>query len=222
MESAWPELAPAQEPQNWNELAADAESQAALGDLADTTGHFASQVDHLEKRAGLEWSATQERALAELIGWSIIRSTSIESAGIEELLRGIRRAGISLPGDLSSVFLAAPGQAELSSAGLSNSPPLANEFWFNVNAELVIYGATQPDAVVSIGGRPISLRPDGTFSYRFSLPNGRYELPLVARSSKGEERSATLGFSRGTTYSEGTGSHPQAPELKAPLVENIR
>jgi hypothetical protein len=84
--------------------------------------------------------------------------------------------------------------AKISSAGaavfsLPTSPPSAfsnvsspvptaerkNDFWFNVNAELVVYGATEPDATVTIGGRMIKLRPDGSFSYRFALPDGAYE-----------------------------------------------
>ena len=40
-------------------------------------------------------------------------------------------------------------------------------FWFNVNAELIIYGATEPDAQVTIGGRVIKLRPDGTLQLSF-------------------------------------------------------
>jgi len=46
-----------------------------------------------------------------------------------------------------------------------------------VNAELIIYGATEPDAQVTIGGRANQAAPDGSFSFRFSLPDGDYELP---------------------------------------------
>ena len=72
-------------------------------------------------------------------------------------------------------------------------------FWFNVNAELIIYGATEPDATVTIGDRKIKLRPDGTFSFRFALPDGEYPLPAAAHSADGEEtREARLEFSRNT------------------------
>lgn len=83
-------------------------------------------------------------------------------------------------------------------------------FWFNINAELVIYGATEPDAEVTIGGRVIKLRPDGTFSYRFSLPDGKYELPAIATSADGtDSRSAALVFSRATEYRGKVDAHPQ-------------
>src|SRR5688500_20153543 len=39
--------------------------------------------------------------------------------------------------------------------------PTARKFWFKINAELIIYGATEPDAKVAIADRPIKLRPDG-------------------------------------------------------------
>src|SRR5688572_31722682 len=44
-------------------------------------------------------------------------------------------------------------------------------------------------ATVTIGGRPIRLRPDGSFSYRFSLPDGEYELPIRQRKPVTERRS---------------------------------
>ena len=95
-------------------------------------------------------------------------------------------------------------------------------FWFNVNAELIIYGATEPDAEVTIGGRVIKLRPDGTFSYRFSLPDGKYELPAVAISAdKTDGRAAELYFERATEYRGDVGQHPQDSRLKPPLVENV-
>jgi hypothetical protein len=95
-------------------------------------------------------------------------------------------------------------------------------FWFNVNAELIIYGATEPSAEVTIGGRVIKLRPDGTFSYRFSLPDGQYRLPAIATSAdRTDSRSADLKFSRDTQYRGEVGQHPQDPKLKRPLVENV-
>jgi hypothetical protein len=95
-------------------------------------------------------------------------------------------------------------------------------FWFNVNAELIIYGATEPNAQVTIGGRVIQLRPDGTFSYRFALPDGNYPLPATATSADGtDSRTAALRFSRSTEYRGEVGRHPQDPKLKAPRAENV-
>jgi hypothetical protein len=85
----------------------------------------------------------------------------------------------------------------------------------------VIYGATEPDAAVTIGGRRVRLRPDGTFSYRFSLPDGSYELPLAARSAQGDERRAELSFYRGTRYGGEVQALVRNFELKPPAAENL-
>ncbi|NDB74325.1 MAG: Rho termination protein, partial [Verrucomicrobia bacterium] len=98
----------------------------------------------------------------------------------------------------------------------------AHGFWFNINAELIIYGATEPDANVTIGGRQIRLRPDGTFSYRFALPDGTFDLPAVATSAAGDDtRAAELRFRRQTAYHGSVGTHPQDASLKPPLPENV-
>ncbi len=61
-------------------------------------------------------------------------------------------------------------------------------FWLRVGTEMILYGATEPDAKVTVMGREIKLREDGTFSFRYNLPVGHYELPVVAVSNDGTER----------------------------------
>lgn len=101
-------------------------------------------------------------------------------------------------------------------------PPPTPGFWFEVNAELIVYGRTERDARVTIGGRPVSLRPDGSFHFRFSLPDGAYELPVVAVNARGDDgRAARLEFTRSTEYHGAVGTHAQAPELKAPGADAL-
>ena len=81
---------------------------------------------------------------------------------------------------------------EFGSGGLSSlASPVRKEilkgFWLVVNTELIVYGQTQPDAKVTVGGRAVSLRPDGSFSLRFYLPDGKQTIPVVATSSDGEQ-----------------------------------
>jgi len=58
-----------------------------------------------------------------------------------------------------------------------------------VATELILYGGTEPDARVTVQGKEVKLRPDGTFSLRFALPDGKIELPVTAVSGdKLEER----------------------------------
>jgi len=95
--------------------------------------------------------------------------------------------------------------------------PGARGFWFNVNAELIVYGATEPDASVTVGGRPVTLRPDGTFSCRFALPDGEYELSVVAVSAdRADARAAELKFRRATVRRGEVGTQPGDPHLKPP------
>ncbi|MEO8428368.1 MAG: DUF4912 domain-containing protein [Verrucomicrobiota bacterium] len=105
-------------------------------------------------------------------------------------------------------------------SNVSSPVPIAErktDFWFNVNAELVVYGATEPDASVTIGGRMIKLRPDGSFSYRFALPDGAYELPVAAVSANQiDGRAAELSFQRRTEYRGNVSAHPEDPSLSAP------
>jgi hypothetical protein len=115
--------------------------------------------------------------------------------------------------------LPAPGVSSLPRGEVSRP----RRFWFKVNAELIIYGATEPDASVTIADRPIKLRPDGTFSFRFSLPDGRYQLPAVATSGDGvEAREARLEFGRSTEFRGQVEAHPQPAELRPPRPENVQ
>jgi hypothetical protein len=76
-------------------------------------------------------------------------------------------------------------------------------FWFQLDAELIVYGATEPNARVSLQGEPVKLRPDGTFTMRFSLPDSRQIIPAVATSPDGvEERTIVLAVERNTKQLE--------------------
>jgi hypothetical protein len=63
-------------------------------------------------------------------------------------------------------------------------------FRLRVATELILYGATEPDAKVTIQGKPVKLRRDGTFTARWALPDGTIEIPVVAVSGDGVEERA--------------------------------
>lgn len=72
-------------------------------------------------------------------------------------------------------------------------------FYFWLECELIIYGGTESDAKVTMQGRPVKLRPDGTFSFRYALPDGRFIFDCHAESADGiEERVITPVVSRNT------------------------
>ncbi len=81
---------------------------------------------------------------------------------------------------------------ELGSGAVSSiSSPVKIEaergFWLAVNAELILYGATEPTARVTVAGQEVLLNEQGEFSLRFALPDGTLSLPVVAASSDGRE-----------------------------------
>ena len=180
---------------------------------------------HIPDHTSGQWTPERERALSSIITMDRVRRVWMGSIEITELIRR------QLQQEMSSMAAAQFSQPGSLPAGISSitsiSSPFGGQqrpkgFWFNVNAELIIYGATEPDAQVTIGGRPIKLRPDGSFSYRFALPDGDYELPAIAISSdQTDSRAAELKFGRSTEYRGDVGTHPQDPQLKAPLAANI-
>ena len=163
-----------------------------------------------------EWTPEQEQALAELLATPLVQQEWIDSVALAELARGeAGRSDQSVGAPTSSPF---GGEMPGVSSPAGGEMPSPGGFWFKVNAELVVYGATEPGARVTIGGRDISLRPDGTFSCRFALPDGRYELPIAAVSAAGDARRAELKVSRGTVFQGEVGTQPPDPALKPPAA----
>lgn len=84
-------------------------------------------------------------------------------------------------------------EEQVSSGGISSGasfyrkPPEKRKFWLVANCELIVHGATEPDAQLKVQGKSVKLRPDGTFSLRFSLPDGCQVIPVEATSSDGIE-----------------------------------
>ena len=93
------------------------------------------------------------------------------------------------------------GVGMMSGAGLfASAPPIRpRQFWLVADAELIVSGATEPDAKLSIGGQPIELSPDGTFRIQLSFQDGVLDFPIMAVAADGEQnRSVHLNFKRET------------------------
>lgn len=81
-------------------------------------------------------------------------------------------------------------EEQVSSGGISSAAsfyrkPGERKFWLVVNTELIIYGATEPDARVTVQGKEIKLRPDGSFTLRYALPDSKQVIPVEATSKDG-------------------------------------
>jgi hypothetical protein len=97
--------------------------------------------------------------------------------------------------------LGSPSLSSFGSGALGSGK--GRKFWFQLDAELIVFGATEPNARVTLQGEPVKLRPDGTFTMRFSLPDSRQIIPAVAVSVDGvEERTIVLAVERNTKQLE--------------------
>ncbi|MEL6578214.1 MAG: DUF4912 domain-containing protein [Cyanobacteria bacterium J06621_12] len=107
----------------------------------------------------------------------------------------------------------ASGQ-NMSGAGFSGDLAGARprKFWLVADAELIVYGATEPDATVTIGDRQIKLNSDGTFRFQMSFQDGVIDYPIKAVAVDGEQtRSIHMNFER-ETPSRNTNTKAEAVE----------
>ena len=160
---------------------------------------------HVDVELG-PWSPEQAAKVEHILSGDVLRRVQVGSVELTEWLR--RR----LDGETSSGMFSG-----FSPDGSSWSGVPQKGFWFAVNAELIIYGATEPDAKVTVDGKPVELRSDGTFSFHWTFPDGKYRLPVVAASGKtGEQRAVELRFERQTQTGDAVGQVGQPANLKSP------
>ncbi|MCW6035656.1 DUF4912 domain-containing protein [Spirulina subsalsa FACHB-351] len=110
---------------------------------------------------------------------------------------GMQMSGVGLGLTMSGVGMSGVGFS-------ASAPPIRpRKFWLVADAELIIYGATEPDATVTIGGRPIKLNSDGTFRFQMSFQDGLIDYPIMAVAADGEQmRSIHMKFIRETPSRE--------------------
>ena len=134
-----------------------------------------------------EWMVPEEM-FARLygMGFGLGRSSPVGKAWQERMKR-----------ELFSGVLSSPGIASMASP--VKKAKKERKFWLVVDCELIVYGATEPDAEVTVQDKKINLRPDGTFTLRFALPDGKQVIPVKAISKDLiEERTITPTVTRET------------------------
>lgn len=128
----------------------------------------------------------------------------LQLSGVEYIGKGSGEVAKSLAQRwemLRSVFSRASswGVSSMSSQALQG-PGEQKPFWLVADCELILYGATEPDAFVTVSGRRVNLNPDGTFSMRFALPDGVVDLPVKALSKdETDSREIDIKVTRATT-----------------------
>jgi len=83
--------------------------------------------------------------------------------------------------------------------GASKEEILSSPVELRLHAELIIHGSTDPHAELKLLGDRIPISRDGTFSHRFSLPEGRQVIDAVVTTRNGcHQRTIVLGIERNT------------------------
>ncbi len=208
----------------------EAAVQAVLAELR-AQGHLA--LPPPERVPAPVWTPPQQAALAAVVRTDDAQRVWVGPLEVTPWLAGwvpVAATSVTAP-QFSWPAPTGPTAPVLPAAGagslaLALGPPPApgagqpqRAFWFNVNAELVVYGSTAPDAVVTIAGRPIRLRPDGSFSLRFAFPEGEHPLEAKAVSADDTDgRWVGFQFVRRTDFLGNVGVHPSDPQLKPPAA----
>jgi hypothetical protein len=119
--------------------------------------------------------------LFELSGGGRLGAGSLDMARLLAQRWELLTATSSWPGAVVG-GISSPGGA----SSWSRPPERHKGFWLIADTEVIVYGATEPDARVKFQGRPIELNPDGTFSFRFALPDGEQFFPIEATDRDGD------------------------------------
>jgi uncharacterized protein len=150
---------------------------------------------------GMVQSVEQQRVAGSLFGSMQHVAGSIQSVSFAEqaLSSYVFPSGVGMWAvpTVSGLTMSGVG---MSGAGFSGDVPMRpRQFWLIADAELIVYGATEPDATVTIGGRPIKLNPDGTFRFQMSFQDGVIDYPIMAVAADGvQTRSIHMNFERET------------------------
>ena len=127
--------------------------------------------------------ATAPALRSRRVGSEVLHEGDQASASIEA-------GGLSASG----VGLWASGRSE-SGSGLVQP----RSFWLVADAELIVYGATEPTAQLSIGDQQVPLEADGSFRVHVPFRDGEQLYPIRAVAADGEqERAIRLEFERRT------------------------
>ena len=94
---------------------------------------------------------------------------------------------------------AGPWASGRSASGAGGVGSRQRAFWLVADAELIVYGATDPAATLRIGDEVVPLAEDGTFRIQVPFRDGQQLYPITAVAADGEQRRhISLDFVRTT------------------------
>ena len=84
-------------------------------------------------------------------------------------------------------------------SGIGGIEPRERAFWLIADAELIVYGSTDPSAKLQIGGEDVPLASDGTFRLQVPFRDGVQNYLIEATDSTGDQtRNINMKFERVT------------------------
>lgn len=108
--------------------------------------------------------------------------------------------------------MGAPALAQFGS-GAESGIRRHRHFHFELDAEMIVFGSTHPDAYVTLGGEPVKVQTDGTFSVRVPLPDRRQVLPACACTRDGvDEQTIVIAVERNTKVMEPLSKESEADQ----------
>ncbi len=129
----------------------------------------------------IEWMLVNQEHYEELIRLSGGLANIMELRGSENFMRAVsERIRMKVEQSAGASGILSSGQA------VKKAPAAGKDFWLVVNTDLIVYGATEPNARVTIQDQPVELRKDGTFSVRFTLQDGTITIPVKAINADGD------------------------------------
>ncbi len=129
------------------------------------------------------------------VGMSGIGMSGFDWTGFDRTEQDMLGMEMAIP-NMSGIGMSGIG---MSGIGMFAAAPRARQFWLVADAELIVYGATEPTASLTIGGEPIKLSSDGTFRLQMSFQDGHLRFPIMAVAADGEQmRQIELRFDRQT------------------------
>ncbi len=145
-----------------------------------------------------QWAMLQIE-FEKLLKISGVNKIGMSSFDIAKLMRERWEeiVSISLPGShtVTSSFKTHPKHQEQ----LSPDKNISKSFWLKADTEIIIYGATEPDAKLTLQGQSVKLLADGSFSLRFYLPDGDEKYSIEATSKDGTiKKSITFEVKKNT------------------------
>jgi uncharacterized protein len=174
-------------------MAESAEALRVAGSVFGSMQHVAGSI----QQVGIHEQAVSSYVFPSGVGmWAAPAMSGLTMSGVGMSMSGLTMSGVGMSG----LTMSGAGMSGVGMSGVGFAAPMRpRQFWLVADAELIVYGATEPDATVYIGGQPIKLNADGTFRFQMSFQDGLIDYPIFAVAADGEQnRAVHMKFERET------------------------